>query len=302
MARAAAHARGRRQRHRGGAGRVVGGGDAPTSRPADAIATVETEKAVVDVEAETAGSRAQDSGAPRRPGRGGRPDRRARRARARRSTTSTRCWPRSASRARPRSWSPSDATCRPTRADAQALAARRPQPSTPPDGGSSPARWPARSAKRRQDSRSPTSAAPGRGGRILRRDVDEAAARARAAPAEAVRTCPPVGIGAAGGRGVRRVPHSRMRRATARRLTESKQTVPHFYLRATRAGRRAARAPGRAQRGADQRVSVNDLVVKAVARGARAGAGDERRPGPTTRYAVHRPSTSPSPSRPTAAC
>jgi len=61
------------------------------------------------------------------------------------------------------------------------------------------------------------------------------------------------------------IPHSRIRRATARRLTESQQQVPHFYLRAT--VRAEALLALRAELNADTatRVSVNDLVVKAVA-------------------------------------
>ena len=63
------------------------------------------------------------------------------------------------------------------------------------------------------------------------------------------------------------IPHSRQRRAIAARLTESQQTVPHFYLRATvRAGRLAAlRAEINAGLAEGARVSLNDLVVKAVA-------------------------------------
>jgi len=60
------------------------------------------------------------------------------------------------------------------------------------------------------------------------------------------------------------VPHSRIRRATARRLTESQQQVPHFYLRAT--VRAETLLALRAEINTDaSRVSVNDLVVKAVA-------------------------------------
>ena len=69
----------------------------------------------------------------------------------------------------------------------------------------------------------------------------------------------------AGGSTYEEIPHSRVRLATARRLTESKQQTPHFYLRATvRAERLLAL---RAEINADDavRVSVNDLVVKAVA-------------------------------------
>ena len=117
----------------------------------------------------------------------------------------------------------------------------------------------------------------GPGGRILRRDVEAAVATHAAAqptaapPAAAPPAAAPVaaaqaaGIAAAGDGGD--IPHSRQRRAIAARLTESQQTVPHFYLRATvRAGRLAAlRAEINAGLGEGARVSLNDLVVKAVA-------------------------------------
>lgn len=60
-------------------------------------------------------------------------------------------------------------------------------------------------------------------------------------------------------------PHSRARRTIAARLVESKQTAPHFYLRAS------ARVDGllnlRSELNADgsSRVSLTDLIVKAVA-------------------------------------
>lgn len=63
------------------------------------------------------------------------------------------------------------------------------------------------------------------------------------------------------------IPHSQMRRTIARRLTESKRNVPHFYLStdcrmdALITLRREINS-GRAD---DARISVNDLVVKAAA-------------------------------------
>jgi pyruvate dehydrogenase E2 component (dihydrolipoamide acetyltransferase) len=117
----------------------------------------------------------------------------------------------------------------------------------------------------------------GPGGRILRRDVEAAIAARPAAqptaapPAAAPPAAAPVAAapvaGAAVARGGGDVPHSRQRRAIAARLTESQQTVPHFYLRATvRAERLAAlRAEINAGLGEGARVSLNDLVVKAVA-------------------------------------
>ncbi|MFD7437330.1 dihydrolipoamide acetyltransferase family protein [Streptomyces sp. NPDC059861] len=61
------------------------------------------------------------------------------------------------------------------------------------------------------------------------------------------------------------VPNTRMRGAIARRLTESKQNTPHFYLRA--GARVDALLALRQQINAGQgvRVSINDLLVKAIA-------------------------------------
>src|SRR5262245_5265806 len=59
-------------------------------------------------------------------------------------------------------------------------------------------------------------------GRVLRRDVDAAVAKQNGA-APRVAEDPAYEV----------VPHSRVRKATARRLVESKQTAPHFYVRAT---------------------------------------------------------------------
>jgi pyruvate dehydrogenase E2 component (dihydrolipoamide acetyltransferase) len=56
-----------------------------------------------------------------------------------------------------------------------------------------------------------------------------------------------------------------MRAAIASRLTESKQTVPHFYLRGTAHAGRLLKLRRRLNEG-PARISVNDLVVKAAAR------------------------------------
>jgi pyruvate dehydrogenase E2 component (dihydrolipoamide acetyltransferase) len=96
----------------------------------------------------------------------------------------------------------------------------------------------------------------GPNGRITRRDV-EAALTARPTPQPAP-VPPPAADDAV-------EPHSRMRRAIAQRLTESKQTVPHFYLRGT--ARVDALLALRAELNdvSPTKVSVNDLVLKAVA-------------------------------------
>jgi pyruvate dehydrogenase E2 component (dihydrolipoamide acetyltransferase) len=63
------------------------------------------------------------------------------------------------------------------------------------------------------------------------------------------------------------VPHSRARQAIAARLTESKQTVPHFYLDGIARAGKLLRLRAQLNDGTrPARVSVNDLVLKAVAR------------------------------------
>lgn len=80
-------------------------------------------------------------------------------------------------------------------------------------------------------------------GRIVRRDVE--AARDRAA--------------------ARRVPHSGMRRAIARRLTESKQQVPHFYLTVDCRMDALLALRAQANQGGAVKLSVNDFIVRAAA-------------------------------------
>jgi pyruvate dehydrogenase E2 component (dihydrolipoamide acetyltransferase) len=119
------------------------------------------------------------------------------------------------------------------------------------------------------------AAIPGTGpnGRVRRRDVDAAlAARAqaadesdgaapvaRSAPVVTVATTaePPDGMD---------IPHTRLRRAIAARLVESKQTAPHFYIRGTARVDALLDLRGRLNDETGQRISVNDLVLKAVAK------------------------------------
>jgi len=107
-------------------------------------------------------------------------------------------------------------------------------------------------------------------GRIVRADVELALASRGAAPAVAA----PAATGAAVeilNRGGERVALNMVRKVTARRLSESKQTVPHFYvsidlamdalldLRARLNAKSPASGPG------VFKLSVNDLLIKAVA-------------------------------------
>ncbi|WP_431795314.1 dihydrolipoamide acetyltransferase family protein [Microbacterium enclense] len=108
---------------------------------------------------------------------------------------------------------------------------------------------------------------PGSGprGRIVRRDLDAWT------PAEAERHPEPAREPAASsapapaGEEYEDVPHTGMRRAIARRLTESKATVPHFYLQADCRVDALLALRAQINEGREQRISVNDLVVKAVA-------------------------------------
>ncbi|MBC7291656.1 MAG: 2-oxo acid dehydrogenase subunit E2 [Actinotalea sp.] len=115
----------------------------------------------------------------------------------------------------------------------------------------------------------------GPGGRIVRRDVEAAIAAGASAPAEATAAAAPTApaapaapsaapAAAAPAAGTR-VPHTPMRRAIARRLTESKATVPHFYVVAEPRVDALLELRRQVNGSGDLRVSVNDLVVKAVA-------------------------------------
>jgi pyruvate dehydrogenase E2 component (dihydrolipoamide acetyltransferase) len=133
---------------------------------------------------------------------------------------------------------------------------------------------------------------PGTGprNRVLRRDVDAAvAARATAASPDPVvevraqRTDPVVEVRAQGADPVVEVraqraskplpgdttydeiPHTRLRKAIAARLQQSKREAPHFYLRATIRADRLVALRAEINDGSAVRVSLNDLVLKAVA-------------------------------------
>ncbi len=114
---------------------------------------------------------------------------------------------------------------------------------------------------------------PGTGpnNRITKKDVEAAYADAahHAAPPITPSAPKPAAAGAAPVPAVepgevKRIPHTRLRRAIASRLQASKQTAPHFYL--TRELNLGPLLELRAQINADAevRVSVNDLLVKAA--------------------------------------
>lgn len=144
----------------------------------------------------------------------------------------------------------------------EAQQADAPQPSAPPkkaarsDGRvlASPL---VRKLGREHDIDLSTVDGSGPGGRIIKRDIDDYLSRPRpSAPARGERQPPRVDK------------LSSMRRTIARRLTESKQTVPHFYLTidfdaspilAARKQINEALAKG------GEKASINDFILKACA-------------------------------------
>jgi pyruvate dehydrogenase E2 component (dihydrolipoamide acetyltransferase) len=101
----------------------------------------------------------------------------------------------------------------------------------------------------------------GEGGRIVKRDIETAASTPAVASSAA-----PTAVSYPSS-GYQDTPISQMRKTIAKRLSESKFTAPHFYLTmsvdmdAAIEARQALNASG------DHRISFNDLVVKAVAKG-----------------------------------
>ncbi|MFI6485498.1 dihydrolipoamide acetyltransferase family protein [Nonomuraea sp. NPDC050663] len=100
-------------------------------------------------------------------------------------------------------------------------------------------------------------------GRILRKDV-EAAVAARA-PDSRPPAAPRHRKAAQEPGAFVEIPHTRTRRAIAALTTESKQSIPHFYLRGTARVDDLFELRRRLNDDGSVRISVNDLVIKAVA-------------------------------------
>jgi pyruvate dehydrogenase E2 component (dihydrolipoamide acetyltransferase) len=111
----------------------------------------------------------------------------------------------------------------------------------------------------------------GPGGRIVRRDIDGSGAAVRTATppkvadVTATQTTVPTVVAVINGAAYTDIPLTGMRRAIARRLTESKTTVPHFYLTAHPNVSRLLRLRQEINSSAPRKISVNDFVIKAVA-------------------------------------
>jgi pyruvate dehydrogenase E2 component (dihydrolipoamide acetyltransferase) len=114
----------------------------------------------------------------------------------------------------------------------------------------------------------------GPGGRIIKRDIEEAAAQgaeARPAAAAAAGAPPrPAGVPSGGVGDFEDVPLTQIRKTIARRLSESIGPVPTFYLTAEFDLSRMAEArAAMAAMGDDFKASFNDIILKAVATAVR---------------------------------
>ena len=119
----------------------------------------------------------------------------------------------------------------------------------------------------------------GPNGRIVRRDVEGIIAADRSAPAapaeetpveQAEVEQPPVEQAPATTQpdpasGFTDVPHTRLRRAVATRLTQSKQSIPHFYLTGRAVVDELLALRAQLNEHSPVRISVNDFVLRAVA-------------------------------------
>lgn len=143
-----------------------------------------------------------------------------------------------------------------------------------PDGGTSSTRIfsspLARRIARQHDLDVSALSGSGPGGRIVRRDVEDALRVAAAATPATHMPAPAQGKAAAPIEEAAKttaytdVPHTRMRQVIARRLTESKSSVPHFYLSADVRVDALLALRKQINTAATRKISVNDLVVKAV--------------------------------------
>jgi pyruvate dehydrogenase E2 component (dihydrolipoamide acetyltransferase) len=99
-------------------------------------------------------------------------------------------------------------------------------------------------------------AGTGPNGRIVRRDIERLGGRPPAEPEPA-----PSGVPA----GDTLIPHSPIRRAIARRLTESKATTPHFYMTTECVVDELLELRKRVNETVPVKISVNDFVIMAAA-------------------------------------
>jgi pyruvate dehydrogenase E2 component (dihydrolipoamide acetyltransferase) len=162
---------------------------------------------------------------------------------------------------------PPTPAAKPQLAIAKAVEAPKPAPTpapSPPPSGNGHGRVLASPFARKValekgvDLRSVTGSGPR--GRIVLRDIEEAVARG---PVEVPPPSPAVAY--APSREDQLVPASQMRKTIARRLVEAKREIPHIYLTADATVDKLFALREQINEIGDVKVSVNDLVVKALA-------------------------------------
>ncbi|MFF5791898.1 dihydrolipoamide acetyltransferase family protein [Paeniglutamicibacter sp. NPDC012692] len=106
----------------------------------------------------------------------------------------------------------------------------------------------------------------GPSGRILREDVETASRKTPEVVFETPAAAPVAPAAEHSGlpNGAERIELTRMRQAIARRLTESKTTVPHFYLTVDVRMDDLVALRKQANTSAPRNITVNDLVVRAI--------------------------------------
>ncbi|MFP6757020.1 MAG: pyruvate dehydrogenase complex dihydrolipoamide acetyltransferase [Alphaproteobacteria bacterium] len=104
-------------------------------------------------------------------------------------------------------------------------------------------------------------------GRIVKRDIEAAVAAGVSAPAATrAPVVAPAPVSLPADAAVTEVPNTNMRKVIAKRLSESKQTVPHFYLTIDcEIDRLLEMRKDLNGRSDAYRISVNDFVIRAVA-------------------------------------
>jgi len=105
----------------------------------------------------------------------------------------------------------------------------------------------------------------GDNGRVIKRDVDSYAPTAATAPAKTTTSPASAAAPVSGTEGYTDTPLTQMRRIIAQRLAESKFSAPHFYLRMTITMDNAMEARKAINLVSPEKVSFNDLVIKACA-------------------------------------
>lgn len=112
----------------------------------------------------------------------------------------------------------------------------------------------------------------GPSGRIVRRDIERVLAERADAPAPTTAPAPPAAAQSGSLAAPAGLPahtsaaHTRMRKTIARRLTESKTTVPHYYVSADCRVDALLALRAEINAGRETKISVNDLVLKAIAK------------------------------------